>query len=617
MKMKTFKGLMEIISKDVKDDLKYMDSEAFSKKHGKKKNELRGFEEDANMTLDAQINEVLSKDASAGEYIHDFVHSDNPKFAGKSKEERKKQALAAYYAQKNEGFVAEGKDPTTDAAQEAYGFQRGVVKKNKDGSHVATSYSGSRKIFKSEMDAKAHANSGKEDAVDEGFKAKVAGIVGGVVGLGGLGAGAYHLDKQTPHANINGEKISIAPKNVGHTPPNAKIMTDKDGKKYHVYHHRTSVNRPGHTFATPVDEGFERSSSEFLKKHKDEMEKNKQDQKAKRERMDMNLKNYQAGKVRASDIKEAKEKTEYDYEGDMARGQLQSIINNAQKVHDMLEDNDNLPEWVQSKITLSEDYISTVANYMMSELDEEIVQEGRPSQQHPLEGHPYHKKTNAELEYISKDARAAGEAMKSHGTESGRAAENKYADQANDSATVRHFRKTSGMPSWYKKKYDLNESELEESHDVNHGSASIKAPGTGTKLSFLNKMYPNKKKQPNGAEFAAQRRVNRIADNGRMDEEKKSNDEKTPFAGPYKKTTGTVTDKSGAKHSGMSIAKDLARKALKRVSSSMVQKEQVEKSSKAKLIKKISKGKESPDKFQAEPELSKNTASGRNSYTDT
>lgn len=605
MKMKTFKGLMEIISKDVKDDLKYMDSEAFSQKHGKKKNELRGFREDANMTLDAQINEVLSKDASAGEYIHDFVHSDNPKFAGKSKEERKKQALAAYYAQKNEEVV---------------------------------------------------------------------------------------------------------------------------------------------------DEGFERSSSEFLKKHKDEMEKHKQDQKAKRERMDMNLKNYQAGKVRASGIKEAKEKTEYDYEGDMARGQLQSIINNAQKVHDMLEDNDNLPEWVQSKITLSEDYISTVANYMMSELDEETekhsfvavhvkkgkhetygstsyeaaqnaakhwkmkntagidvyrsdkkhvdeeteqmnentithivakkdlqkhkswmdsegydtktkplpkehakhnthvgiissnyvehgyhedgmavpikeevvqIEEGRPSQQHPLEGHPYHKKTNAELEYISKDARAAGEAMKSHGTESGRAAENKYADQANDSATVRHFRKTSGMPSWYKKKYDLNESELEESSgykqksDVNHGNASIKAPGTGEKLSFLNKMYPNKKKQPNGAEFAAQRRVNRIADSGHMDEEKKSNDEKTPFAGPYKKTTGTVTDKSGAKHSGMSIAKDLARKALKRVSSSMVQKEQVEKSSKAKLIKKISKGKESPDKFQAEPELSKNTASGRNSYTDT
>jgi hypothetical protein len=78
---------------------------------------------------------------------------------------------------------------------------------------------------------------------------------------------------------------------------------------------------------------------------------------------------------RAKAMKEAKEKTEYDYEGDMARGQLQSIINNAQRVHDMLKDNDNLPEWVQSKITLSEDYISTVSNYLMSEVDESSVTE--------------------------------------------------------------------------------------------------------------------------------------------------------------------------------------------------------------------------------------------------
>ena len=53
--------------------------------------------------LDDLINEVLSKDASAGDWIHDFVHSDNPKFAGKSKAKRKEMALAAYYAkQRNE-----------------------------------------------------------------------------------------------------------------------------------------------------------------------------------------------------------------------------------------------------------------------------------------------------------------------------------------------------------------------------------------------------------------------------------------------------------------------------------------------------------------------------------
>jgi hypothetical protein len=52
--------------------------------------------------IDELINEVLSKDADAGDYIHDFIHSDNPKFAGKSKAERKKMALGAYYGKKNE-----------------------------------------------------------------------------------------------------------------------------------------------------------------------------------------------------------------------------------------------------------------------------------------------------------------------------------------------------------------------------------------------------------------------------------------------------------------------------------------------------------------------------------
>ena len=69
---------------------------------------------------------------------------------------------------------------------------------------------------------------------------------------------------------------------------------------------------------------------------------------------------------------EAKEKTEYDYEGDMAMGQLKSIIANSQRMHDMLSDDTNIPEWVQSKITLAEDYISTASNYMQGEMSEEL-----------------------------------------------------------------------------------------------------------------------------------------------------------------------------------------------------------------------------------------------------
>jgi len=68
---------------------------------------------------------------------------------------------------------------------------------------------------------------------------------------------------------------------------------------------------------------------------------------------------------------EEKDSREYDYEGDMAKSQLKSIITNAQRLHDSLDDDTNLPEWVQLKITLAEDYVVTAANYMEGELDEE------------------------------------------------------------------------------------------------------------------------------------------------------------------------------------------------------------------------------------------------------
>jgi len=70
-------------------------------------------------------------------------------------------------------------------------------------------------------------------------------------------------------------------------------------------------------------------------------------------------------------IKDKADEGEYDYEGDMAKSQLRSIIANSKRIHDMLDDTTNLPEWVQSKITLAEDYISTASNYMQSEMTEE------------------------------------------------------------------------------------------------------------------------------------------------------------------------------------------------------------------------------------------------------
>ena len=58
----------------------------------------------------------------------------------------------------------------------------------------------------------------------------------------------------------------------------------------------------------------------------------------------------------------------------------------------------------------------------------------------PLEGHPYHKKTDAELRYISKDAAEAARSMKGMDSK----AENKYLDQMNDAQTVLGHRQRTG-----------------------------------------------------------------------------------------------------------------------------------------------------------------------------
>ena len=81
--------------------------------------------------VEKELNEVLGKDAKAADWIHDFIHSDNPKFAGKSKAKRQKMALAAYYAKKNESFDDEhGTGEKHDDEKEDKALVKKMVKKD-------------------------------------------------------------------------------------------------------------------------------------------------------------------------------------------------------------------------------------------------------------------------------------------------------------------------------------------------------------------------------------------------------------------------------------------------------------------------------------------------------
>jgi hypothetical protein len=102
-----------------------------------------------NTLREETLEEKLKASDPAGTYIHDFVHSDNPKFTGKSKAKRIQMALAASYAAKGKsrneeveideeqktmsraakGYEKYGKEGMTKLSQEA---QKGASEKKMD-----------------------------------------------------------------------------------------------------------------------------------------------------------------------------------------------------------------------------------------------------------------------------------------------------------------------------------------------------------------------------------------------------------------------------------------------------------------------------------------------------
>jgi hypothetical protein len=62
---------------------------------------------------EVNITEVLKASDPVGKWIDDFTHSENPKFDGKTKKERHKMALGAYYAAQKESY----ENPTEELAE--------------------------------------------------------------------------------------------------------------------------------------------------------------------------------------------------------------------------------------------------------------------------------------------------------------------------------------------------------------------------------------------------------------------------------------------------------------------------------------------------------------------
>ena len=68
---------------------------------------------------------------------------------------------------------------------------------------------------------------------------------------------------------------------------------------------------------------------------------------------------------------------EYDDEAGMAHGSLHTLKRAVDGLMSTIEDKENLPEWCQEKISLAEDYLVTVWDYLQSEEAQGTVDESR------------------------------------------------------------------------------------------------------------------------------------------------------------------------------------------------------------------------------------------------
>jgi len=77
------------------------------------------------------------------------------------------------------------------------------------------------------------------------------------------------------------------------------------------------------------------------------------------------------------DMFEPQDSGEYDREGEMAKDDIKTVVRHAQALEKILGDEDNLPEWVQSKLAKIEGMMTAVDDYMQNqksgdmEMDEE------------------------------------------------------------------------------------------------------------------------------------------------------------------------------------------------------------------------------------------------------
>ena len=94
---------------------------------------------------------------------------------------------------------------------------------------------------------------------------------------------------------------------------------------------------------------------------------------------------------------------EYDQEGEMAKDGIKTIVRHAQALEKILGDNDNLPEWVQSKLAKIEGMMTAVDDYMQNQQgDEEMAMGEETTRKRDSHAERAGRKVTKDIEYDEK-----------------------------------------------------------------------------------------------------------------------------------------------------------------------------------------------------------------------
>jgi hypothetical protein len=317
----------------------------------------------------------LKKDL--GQWISHFEKSDAPQFKGKSEEERKNMALAAFrakYGSLNEAYTSATNNElaqyiTTLKDELAYYKQKKDTKRidmtKKDLADVKAELEKRRAKrgvneaskeeeteFHKKLDTLVHSTFGKrEDELQEEVNQKQAEIYAYQFmqyfdKIRGVVRHNFGDDTRKEFERLVQSKFSNY--TVSEVAKPDFLDLDKDGNTEEPMKQAAKNSKLKHEVIAKVVDKIKEVVVTDDPKEAEQITKSGTEVKL----------------VPKGSIKEGRE---FDYEGSMARTQLFSIIKNSKSLFDQIDDRTQLQGWVQSKLTKAEDYIDAVRTYLEGE----------------------------------------------------------------------------------------------------------------------------------------------------------------------------------------------------------------------------------------------------------